>query len=437
MDGLIMAGQLILALSIIVGLHEFGHFIAARAFGIRVEKFYLFFDAWGVKLFSFKKGDTEYGIGWLPLGGYVKIAGMIDESMDKEAMALPAQPDEFRAKPAWQRLIVMLGGVVVNFILGVIILAFITMHYEKQYLPADEVDTGIYAYELAQDLGFQTGDKIIAVDGDKITRFSDILSQSNVMGATVTVLRDGQEIDVIIPDTFYKNYTKKVKPLFISPDNFSFTVDSVISGSPAEKAGVVKGDKIFAVDSQDISTFGDFRKSVKTRPGETIALSLLRDEDSINLDVTIDSNGLVGLAPVSPYKFKEYSFGEGLKYGWHDGVSILSGQMKGFGKIISGKENAAESLQGPIGMAKFFGSTWDWRHFWYMTAMISLILAFMNLLPIPALDGGHVMFLSFELITRKPLSDKFQERAQMVGMAILLSLMVFVIFNDIWKNFLR
>lgn len=432
-----MAGQLILALSIIVGLHEFGHFIAARAFGIRVEKFYLFFDAWGVKLFSFKKGDTEYGIGWLPLGGYVKIAGMIDESMDKEAMLEPAKPDEFRSKPAWQRLIVMLGGVVVNFILGVIILAFITMHYDKQYLPSAEVDSGIYAYELAQDLGFQTGDKILAVNGDKITRFSDILSQSNVMGATVTVLRGDKEIEVIIPDTFYKNYTKKVKPLFISPDNFSFTVDSVVVGSPAAVSGIKKGDKIFAVDSQEINTFGDFRKSVKTRPGEKVILSLLRDEENINLDIVIDSTGKVGIAPISPYTFKEYSFGEGLKYGWNDGVSILSGQMKGFGKIFSGKENAAESLQGPIGMAKFFGSTWDWRHFWYMTAMISLILAFMNLLPIPALDGGHVMFLSFELITRKPLSDKFQERAQMVGMAILLSLMVFVVLNDIWKNFIR
>jgi len=432
-----MAGQLILALSIIVGLHEFGHFIAARAFGIRVEKFYLFFDAWGIKLFSFKKGDTEYGIGWLPLGGYVKIAGMIDESMDKEAMALPAKPDEFRAKPAWQRLIVMLGGVIVNFFLGVIILAFITMHYDKQYLPVEEVDNGIYAYELGQEVGFQTGDKIIAVDGKKLERFSDVLSQSNLMGATVTVLRGGQEMEVIIPDTFYKNYTKSVKPLFITADNFSFTVDSVLVGTPAEGAGIKQGDKIFAVDSQDVNTFGDFRKSVRSRGGETISLSLLRGEDSITLDLTVDSNGLVGIAPISPYKFKDYSFGEGLKYGWNDGVSILGANVKGFGKIFSGKENAAESLQGPIGMATFFGAEWKWHRFWYLTAMISLILAFMNLLPIPALDGGHVMFLSFEIITRKPLSDKFQERAQMVGMAILLSLMVFVILNDIWKNFIR
>jgi len=432
-----MAGQLILALSIIVGLHEFGHFIAARAFGIRVEKFYLFFDAWGIKLFSFKKGDTEYGIGWLPLGGYVKIAGMIDESMDKEAMKEPAKPDEFRAKPAWQRLIVMLGGVIVNFFLGVIILAFITLHYDKQYLPVDEVDNGIYAYSLAQEVGFETGDKILAVNGEKIDRFSDVLSQSNLMGAKVTVLRNGQEMNVIIPDTFYKNYTSKIKPLFITADNFNFSVDSVLAKSAAEKGGIKKGDIILAVDSQTINSFGDFRKSVRGRKGETITVSLLRDQDSLDLSIQVDSFGLVGITPISPYKFKEYSLGEGFKYGWNDGVSILSANVKGFGKIFSGKENAAESLQGPIGMATFFGAEWKWHRFWYLTAMISLILAFMNLLPIPALDGGHVMFLIFEIVARKPLSDKFQERAQMAGMAILLSLMVFVILNDIWKNFIR
>ncbi|RUA31199.1 MAG: RIP metalloprotease RseP [Bacteroidetes bacterium] len=437
MDGLIMTGQLILALSIIVGLHEFGHFIAARAFGIRVEKFYLFFDAWGIKLFSFKKGDTEYGIGWLPLGGYVKIAGMIDESMDKEAMKQPAKPDEFRSKPAWQRLIVMLGGVIVNFFLGVIILAFITMHYDKEYLPVDEVDNGIYAYELAQEVGFQTGDKIIAVDGKEIDRFSDVLSQSNLMGAEVTVLRNGAEVNVIIPDTFYKNYTSGHKPLFITADNFSFTVDSVLAESPAESGGIKKGDKIYAVDSQEVKTFGDFRQSVHGRADEEITISILRDGDSVDLTLKVDSFGMVGIMPVNPYKLKEYTIGEGFKYGWNDGVSILAANVKGFGKIFSGKENAAESLQGPIGMATFFGAEWKWHRFWYLTAMISLILAFMNLLPIPALDGGHVMFLTFEIIMRKPLSDKFQERAQMVGMAILLSLMVFVILNDIWKNFIR
>jgi regulator of sigma E protease len=437
MDGLIMAGQLILALAIIVTLHEFGHFIAARAFGIRVEKFFLFFDAWGVKLFSIKKGDTEYGIGWLPLGGYVKIAGMIDESMDREAMKQPPKPYEFRAKPAWQRLIVMLCGVIVNFFLGIIILAFITLHYDKEYLPVDEVQNGIYAYELGQEVGFQTGDKVIAVDGEPIQRFNDILSTSNLMGATITVLRNGKEVNVIIPDTFYKSFSKKTRPLFISADNFSFTVDSVIDDYPAQKAGIQKGDKIVAVDSIPVDAFGDFRTMVRNKKSEEIIISLLRDGDTIDLSVTVDSSGLVGIVPEMPYALKKYSFTEGLKYGWHDGVSILGANMKGFGKIFTGQEKATESLQGPIGMATFFGGTWNWHRFWYLTAMISLILAFMNLLPIPALDGGHAMFITFEIITGRELSDKFMEKAQMVGMVILLSLMVFVIFNDIWKHFIR
>jgi len=432
-----MAGQLILALAIIVTLHEFGHFIAARAFGIRVEKFFLFFDAWGVKLFSIKKGDTEYGVGWLPLGGYVKIAGMIDESMDKEAMKQPPKPYEFRSKPAWQRLIVMLGGVVVNFFLGIIILAFITLHYDKEYLPVDAVQNGIYAYELGQEVGFQTGDQIIAVDGEPVKRFNDILSTSNLMGATITVLRDGKEINVIIPDTFYKNFNKTTRPLFISADNFSFTVDRVIDSFPAQKAGIQKGDKIVAVDSVPVNAFGDFRAMVRGKKGELINISLLRDGDTMELSVQVDSSGVVGLVPETPYELKKYSFTEGLKYGWHDGVSILGANMKGFGKIFSGAEKATESLQGPIGMATFFGGTWNWHRFWYLTAMISLILAFMNLLPIPALDGGHAMFLTFEIITGRELSEKFMERAQMVGMVILLSLMVFVIFNDIWKHFIR
>ena len=438
MDALIMGGQLILALAIIVTLHEYGHFLAARAFGIRVEKFFLFFDAWGVKLFSIKKGDTEYGVGWLPLGGYVKISGMIDESMDKEAMKEPPKPYEFRSKPAWQRLIVMLGGVIVNFFLGILILAFITLHYDKAYLPVEEVDTtGIYSYDLGEQVGFQTGDKILAVNGEAVDRFSDVLSTSNLMGATITVERNGQEINVIIPDTFYKNYSKKEKPFFITADNFSFTVDSVLPHFPARDAGVKKGDKIIAVNDTPVTAFGDFRRMVKAKKGEPIVVRIVRDEDTVELDIVVDSTGIVGLMPDNPYHLREYTFIEGLKYGWHDGVSILAANMKGFGKIFSGQEKATESLQGPIGMATFFGSTWNWHRFWYLTAMISLILAFMNLLPIPALDGGHAMFLTFELISGKPLSDKFMERAQMIGMFILLALMVFVIFNDIWKHFIR
>jgi len=437
MDGLIMAGQLILALSIIVTIHEFGHFIAARAFGIRVEKFFLFFDAWGIKLFKFKKGDTEYGIGWLPLGGYVKISGMIDESMDKEAMKLPPKDYEFRSKPAWQRLIVMLGGVVMNFILGIALMTFVTLKYEKEYLPVESINTGIYAYDLGKKIGFETGDKLVSVNGEKLDRFSDITSQSNLMGATVTVLRNGEEVEIIIPDDFYKNYTKS-RPLFIRADNYAFSIDSVLADGPADKAGVLSGDKILFVDSVEINSFGDFRNSVVNNGGETVAFKLLRANDTLNLNVNVDSAGLVGVfTNIPPYKYKDYSLADGLKYGWNDGISVLEANAKGFGKIFSGKEKATDSLQGPIGIATIYGSEWKWHRFWFLTAMISLILAFMNLLPIPALDGGHVVFLTIEAITRRKLSDKFMEKAQMVGMVLLLGLMVFVIGNDIWKHILN
>jgi len=432
-----MAGQLILALSIIVTIHEFGHFIAARAFGIRVEKFFLFFDAWGIKLFKFKKGDTEYGIGWLPLGGYVKISGMIDESMDKEALKLPPKEYEFRSKPAWQRLIVMLGGVIMNFILGIALMAFVTLKYEKEYLPVDSIDTGIYAYDLGKEVGFETGDKLISVNGEKLDRFSDITSQSNLMGATVTVLRNGEEVKITIPDDFYKNYTKS-RPLFIRADNYAFSIDSVLADGPADKAGILSGDKILFVDSVEINSFGDFRNSVVNNGGKTVVINLLRNNDTLNLNVNVDSAGLVGVfTNTPPYQYKNYSLADGLKYGWNDGISVLEANAKGFGKIFSGKEKATDSLQGPIGIATIYGSEWKWHRFWFLTAMISLILAFMNLLPIPALDGGHVVFLTFEAITRRKLSDNFMEKAQMVGMVLLLGLMVFVIGNDIWKHIIN
>ncbi len=440
MDALVMAGQLILALSIIVTLHEFGHFIAARAFGIRVEKFFLFFDAWGVKLFSFKKGDTEYGIGWLPLGGYVKIAGMIDESMDKEALKLPPKEYEFRSKPAWQRLIVMLGGVIMNFILGIVILAFVTVHYEKHYLPLDSIDNGIYAYELAQKIGFKTGDKIIAVNGKKINRFDDLMSQSNLMsGADVTVVRNGKKEIVEIPNDFYKKFVKKgSRPLFITADNFSFAIDSVVANSSADKGGLKKGDSVIRINDNKISSFGDFRNTISNNKGKTLDMQVIRQSDTLLLDIAVDSTGIIGIAAnTPPYHFKDYSIAMGLKYGWNDGIDILVANAKGFGKILSGKEKATDSLQGPIGIATIYGSVWNWRRFWFLTAMISLVLAFMNLLPIPALDGGHVVFLTYEAITRRKLSDKFMERAQTVGMVILLALMVFVIGNDIWKHILN
>src|SRR3954471_8057920 len=256
MNGLVMAAQLIAGLAILVTLHELGHFLAARAFGIRVEKFYLFFDAWGFKFFSFKRGDTEYGVGWLPLGGYVKIAGMIDESMDKEPMKQPPQPWEFRAKPAWQRLIVMVGGVTMNVILGITIYTYILLHYSEKYLPVENVTNGIYAYELGRETGFETGDKIVSFNGKKVDRFEDLLGSKVLFGGTVSVNRNGKLVDVYVPDDLYRTVTKKGKGIFIDAHNYAFYVDSVSKDSPAEKVGLKKYDKIVSVNDTAIDTWG-------------------------------------------------------------------------------------------------------------------------------------------------------------------------------------
>lgn len=437
MGGFVMAAQLILGLSIIVTLHELGHFLAARAFGIRVEKFYLFFDAWGFKLFKFKKGETEYGIGWLPLGGYVKIAGMIDESMDKEALKQEPQDYEFRSKPAWQRLIVMLGGVIMNFVLGVFIFAFITLYFEREYLPTNAINNGVYSYELGQQLGFKTGDKVIAVNGKSLIRFKDIASINNLMGSTITIDRNGEKINIVVPEDFYRNF-KSSKPLFIESDNFRFSIDSISPNSNALKAGLMKGDSFLKIDSLEVTSFGDFRNYLINHPNKTISALVLRNSDTLTMAIDIDSLGVIGFIPSTyPYVKEKYTFTEGFSYGIKDGIAILGANIKGMGKIFSGKEKATESLQGPIGIATIYGGEWIWHKFWFLTGMISFVLAFMNLLPIPALDGGHVVFLSFEAITRRKLSDKFMERAQMAGMIILLALMVFVIGNDIWKHIIN
>jgi regulator of sigma E protease len=494
MTGFIMAAQLIAGLSILVLIHELGHFLAARAFGIRVEKFYLFFDAWKFRLFHFKKGDTEYGIGWLPLGGDVKIAGMIDESMDKDAMKKPPQPWEFRSKPAWQRLIVMLAGVIMNVILGIILFAFVTYHYDKEYLPTDQVTTGVYAYETGREIGFKTGDKILAVNGRHIERFKDVLSVNVFMGATLTIDRNGKTLDIKVPDTLYKKFKQKsVRDFFIDANNFPCVIDSLLpegsiskaplrngdkiiavdtipvkseakadaelkkfKGSkapvtvirekdtlrfmvPVSKEGVQepvmkKGDEVFRIDTTPIPSYGSFRETVWKNKGKILLIYFKRGKDTIALSTPVDTNGTIGVYCKHPYKGRNYTIGSAISYGFKDAMGSLWANMRGLGKIFTGKESASESLQGPIGIAKIYGGQWNWHSFWFITGLLSMILAFMNILPIPALDGGHVIFTTIELVTGKKFSDKFMERAQVVGMVILLAIMAFAIGNDIWKS---
>jgi len=429
MAALIMAAQLILGLSILVTLHELGHYLAARAFGIRVEKFYLFFDAWGFKFFSFKKGDTEYGLGWLPLGGYVKIAGMIDESMDSEAMKSPAQPWEFRSKPAWQRLIVMVA-----------IYTMTLIKYDKEYLSNDNVNDGIYAYDLGQKIGLQNHDKIVAIDGKQFDRFNDLVSSRVILGSSITVLRDGKEINLTVPEGFYRETIKAGKGSFISPFQAHLEVDSIIKDMPAEAAGLQMKDQIVSVNGIRTFSMDACRKIIFENKGKPITVQIVRNADTSMVQPVVNDSGLIGIrfhTEMGNYALTKYSFGTALMYGASDAKEAIVSNIKGLKQIFTGKEKASDSLQGPIGIATIYGGVWDWYRFWTITGLLSMVLAFMNILPIPALDGGHVVFLVIEAVTRRKFSDKFMERAQVTGMVILLSLMVFTIGNDIWKHLLN
>lgn len=443
MSGLIMAAQLLLGLSILVILHELGHFLAARAFGIKVEKFYLFFDAWGVKLFSFKRGDCEYGIGWLPLGGYVKIAGMIDESMDTEAMKQPAQPWEFRSKPAWQRLIVMLGGVIVNIVVGIFIFWMMTFKYGETYIPNSSVLNGINPGVIGKEIGLQRGDRVIAVNGKKVIRFEELISSKVLLGnTTLTVVRGNKTLDVKVPD----NILNKVSDLgieeFISrAPLLSTTVDSIIAGKAAAKAGLLKGDQILAVNNVPVKSNVDLREQVEKFKGKTADFTVNRAGKTIDYKIPVDTAGTIGFAfNINEIKQEtiKYGFFAALPIGVDQAWKTFSDNGKGIWKVLTGKIKANKAFSGPVEIArKVYGGEWIWARFWASTGFISIALAFMNLLPIPALDGGHVIFLLVEMVKGKPLSDKFLERAQIVGFVMLLALMVFVLGNDLFKVFFK
>lgn len=432
-----MAAQLILGLSILVILHEMGHFLAAKAFGIKVEKFYLFFDAWGFKLFKFNYKGTEYGIGWLPLGGYVKISGMIDESMDKEAMKLPPQPWEFRSKPAWQRLIVMIGGVTVNLFVGIILFTMIILVYEKEYVPNSAITNGIYPYELGERAGFKEGDKILKINDSEIIRFKDASSLAILFSSEVTVERNGKSEVIKIGDDVYDDFKKSENKFFFEPNFPNLMIDSIVPGRPADKVGIIKGDLIIAVnDTINVQKWPKFVSVIEKYRNKEISITLIRNnKDTLSKVLTVDSTGIGVTRNIPEMTTLKYSFGQAVYYGWKDAIGMLKLNIVGIGKIFTGKEKATDSLQGPIGIAKIYGGVWNWGKFWFVTGLLSLVLAFMNILPIPALDGGHVIFLIIEAVSGKKFSDKFMENAQMVGMVILLALMAFAVGNDIFRLF--
>ncbi|MES2558254.1 MAG: RIP metalloprotease RseP [Bacteroidota bacterium] len=441
MQGLIMAAQLIAGISILVILHELGHFWAARAFGIKVEKFYLFFDAWGKKLFSIQIGETEYGIGWLPLGGYVKIAGMIDESMDTEAMAKPAEPWEFRSKPAWQRLIVMIGGVVMNILTGIVIFALISYTYGEKYTVNSSLTHGVVASDFAKHVGFKDGDKLQSVNGKEIKYFEDALSSEEILGENTTYLvtRNDSEVAVVLPKDFAKQYASVGKLDFLSP-RYAFTVGDLVSGFPAEKAGVQKGDRLLHIDTIPVQFFDQLQVALKAVAGKQAQITLLRGNDTLSMPVEVTTDGKIGFTPIPQelvYDSVKFGLAESFPKGVDKAYETISVQIKGWGKIFSGDIPANKAVSGPIGIAKFYGGELIWSRFWLFTALISLGLAFMNILPIPALDGGHVVLLLIEMVTGRPISTKAMERVQTVGMVILLSLMVLIFGNDLIGLFIK
>ncbi len=443
MGVLTMIAQLILSLSILVVLHELGHFAPAKWFKTRVEKFYLFFD---VKFSLFKKkiGETEYGIGWLPLGGYVKIAGMVDESMDLEQMKLPPQPWEFRSKPAWQRLIIMLGGVTVNFILGFLIFGMMLWGYGKEYISNDKLEYGIYVDSLGTELGLRDGDKIIAIGGNKLEEFSPQALRKEIVlnnAKQIVVRRDSQDLKIDVDPKFVQLLSSTdYKDYFIMSARVPFVVKEVTAGGNAAKAGLAKDDQIVYVDNRPAIYQHEVVEAFQKAQGQTVRLGYIRGGQTLETPVTIDDKGKIGIGLKTPPDFgwtgrKDYTLAQAIPAGFADGVTFMGDWFKGIAQLFKGKVKAKDSLGGFITITKLFSDTWDWESFWRITGILSFILAIMNLLPIPALDGGHVVFLLYEVITGRKPSDKFMEYSTYVGFAIVLGLLVLANGLDIMRLF--
>ncbi|WP_093202125.1 RIP metalloprotease RseP [Siphonobacter aquaeclarae] len=464
MSGWIMAGQLLLGLSILVGLHEFGHFAFAKLFKIRVNKFYIFFDflfplpnVANFALWKKKIGETEYGIGWFPLGGYVQIDGMIDETQESSKLSSEPQPWEFRAKPAWQRLLVMLGGIIVNIITGIVI--FVSLSYQNgyNYIPVAEVNkNGIVAGELAKAIGLQTGDKILKVNGQAVEDFRQdvvgrVLLESN---SNYTVERNGQELTVAVPNDLAGQLAKDNNPeRFLStftrfdgiaqvakpeePGLFARFFGSKPKVYPAWESGMRDNDKIVSINGTPITYYHQFTDILAANKGKVLDVVLDRNGKKLTVKPRVTPEGKLLLyakrTPLQTPAHVDYSFGQALAAGTYDAFDVVVKNVKGFGKIFKGEVAATDAISGPVGISKLYGEIWDWNHFWTVTGLLSMALAFMNALPIPALDGGHVIFLLYEMILRRAPSEKFLERAQQIGTILLLGLMVFAIGNDLFK----
>lgn len=450
---MIQAIQLLLSLSILILFHEGGHFIAARMFKTRVEKFYLFFDflfplptLLNFSLFKKKIGDTEYGLGWFPLGGYVQISGMVDESLDLETLKKPAEPWEFRSKPAWQRLIIMLGGIIVNILLAFFIYAMVLFAWGEDKIPMSNLKNGIVADSLAQEFGFKTGDKIISVDGDQIDYYDNLMMEV-ITGKQVLIEREGKEVTIDLPIDLIDKIASNERAGLLQ-FRIPFLISEVPDTSINAKAGLKKYDQVLAINDTLPMQFHDEVKTfIKSHKGETISLTVLRANEKVTInDVKISSEGNLEILLVNTYKeldslgifklqHKDFGFFASIPAGISKTWNVLVSYIDQFKLILSPSTGGYKHMGGFISMGKIFQDEWDWQGFWNRTAFISVILAFMNLLPIPGLDGGHVLFTLWEMVTRKAPSVKFLTYAQYVGMAFLLLLMIYANGNDIIKLF--
>lgn len=477
------AGQLVAALSLLVVIHEFGHYLFARIFGIRVNKFFLFFNPWfylvkynpKTRKWSFFKDktdkkvgieeaaknsnvedvitetstkepitvekatwrDTEYGVGWLPLGGYVQIAGMIDETQDASQLSKEPQSWEFRAKPAWQRLLVMVGGVLFNFILAILIYAGIVFCWGEQTIQYENATAGVEFVDTAKKVGFQDGDIPLYADGQKIYAANRNHRMMMVNADTVTVLRNGEQVNIAIPDNFMTQLNEEEGffgyrlPVYVA---------TLSSGDPAEKAGLKEGDHLIAVGEVATPSFTQFAPELEKYKNQEVTLTIVRGNDTIQTNVTPNGSGKIGigLAPITdiyPVENIEYGFFESFPKGWEVGTETLVSYVTSLKALF--EPEGAQQLGGFGAIGSIFPESWNWRAFWEITALLSVILAFMNILPIPALDGGHVLFLLYEIITRRKPNEKFLERAQMIGMFLLFALLIYANANDIYRFFFK
>ncbi len=431
---IVKAAQFLLSLSILIILHEFGHFLPAKLFKTRVEKFYLFFNPW-FSLIKKKIGDTEYGIGWLPLGGYVKIAGMVDESMDTDFKESEPKPDEFRSKPAWQRLIIMVGGVVVNVIVAILIYAGTLSYYGDQYLPTENAKYGITTDSITRSMGFENGDIILSINGEKVENFLKIPMEIVLaQEGKIKVLRGNETVEL----NFDHEAVKAIiaNPIIIRP-RFPYVIEGFTEESMADEAGLQSGDKLIGLNGEDLVFFDQYLDKVPGHAGDSVELMVERNGQMHSYQVHVPESGKIGIRPVGnmeaffELETKTYSFFESIPAGVEKSYNTLKNYLRQMGLIFNPKTEAYKSVGGFLTIGDQFPETWNWQFFWNFTAFLSIMLAFLNILPIPALDGGHVVFVLWEMVTGKKPNDKVLEYAQIAGFVILVALMLLANGNDI------